>query len=190
MRLFLTLKPSPKTLRSFEPMQKGVSGARWSDRNKLHITLAFFGDVSPEQAEVLDTELGDIRCPGFDVNYQGVDHFGKTTPHNLHVGVLPSDPLSYLRRASLRAARRAQIEMERRVYRPHVTLAYIHGEPRIDRITAWEKNHNGFKAGPDLMDKFCLYSSWPRQRGGNLYRKEANYPLRGEMLPPTGDAWR
>jgi 2'-5' RNA ligase len=182
MRLFAALKPSHKTLRSFRRMQKGVSGARWSDEEKLHITLAFYGDVSLDHAEILDHALGDIRQPGFDLSYQGVGHFGKSRPHSLHVGVVPSEPLMKLHRACLKAARRAEIDMERRNYSPHVTLAYIRGEPRIDRIKAWEKNYNGFKSKADLMDEFCLYSSWPRQRGGNLYRLEASYPLRGALI--------
>lgn len=185
MRLFTALKPSFKTLRAFHRMQKGVSGARWSDEDKLHITLAFYGDVSLDHAELLDQALGDIRQPGFDVAYQGVGHFGKARPHSLHVGIAPCDGLMQLRRACVKAARRAQIEVDRREYHPHITLAYIRGEPRIDRIKAWEKNYNGFKGRPDLMDEFCLYSSWPQKRGGHLYRLEARYPLRGEMRPPA-----
>ena len=184
MRLFTALKPSTRTLRALTRMQKGVSGAKWSDEDKLHITLGFYDEVSPEQAEVLDAQLGDIRQPGFDVSYKSVGHYGKERPFNLHVRVAPNEALARLQLACLSAARRVGIEVPRRDYRPHVTLAYIRGTPRIDRITAWEKNYNGFKSGPDLMDEFMLYSSWPRERGGNLYRLEASYPLRGEMLPP------
>ena len=152
--------------------------------DKLHITLAFYDEVSAEQAELLDAQLGDIRQPGFDVSYNSVGHYGKDRPFNLHVGVSLTPELDQLHKACRRAAHRVGIEVARRDYRPHVTLAYIRGAPRIDRITAWEKNYSGFKSGPDLMDEFILYSSWPRERGGNLYRMEASYPLRGEMLPP------
>jgi len=154
MRLFAALRPSTKTLRALSRMQKGVSGAKWSDIEKFHITLAFFGDVAEEQAELLDGRLGDIRQPGFDVSYASVGHYGKDRPYNLHVGVA-------------------------------LTLELEHLHKACDRIVAWEKNYHGFKSGPDLMDEFMLYSSWPRERGGNLYRLEASYPLRGEMLPPT-----
>lgn len=183
MRLFAALRPSAKTLRALTRLQKGVSGARWSDIEKFHITLAFFDDIEPEQAELLDERLGDIRQPGFDVFYKGADHFGKDRPHNLYVGVECSPELLQLHMACLSAARRAGLNIARRDYRPHVTLAYIRGEPRIDRILAWEKNYNGFKLGPDLMDEFMLYSSWQREGGSNLYRLEASYPLRGEMRP-------
>lgn len=165
-------------------MQKGVSGARWSDADKLHIALAFYDEVSLEQAELLDQYLGEIRQPGFEIHYQGTAHFGKDRPYNLHVEVMANSELSRLHHHCLRAANKAGIEPERRDYRPHVTMAYIKGAPRIDRIMAWEKNYNGFKAGTDLMDEFILYSSHARARGGNLYRVEASYPLRGEMRPP------
>jgi len=162
MRLFAALRPSTKTLRALSRMQKGVSGAKWSDIEKFHITLAFFGDVAEEQAELLDGRLGDIRQPGFDVSYASVGHYGKDRPYNLHVGVALTLELEHLHKACLRAARAVGIDIERRDYRPHVTMAYIRGAPRIDRIVAWEKNYHG-----------------------NLYRLEASYPLRGEMLPPT-----
>ncbi len=183
MRLFTALKPSAHTCRALARLKKGVSGARWHDPDNLHITLAFYGDVSLDQAELLDHELGGIRCPGFDLAYKGVGHFGNLRPHNLHVGVVPSESLLRLHTASLKAARRAHINTERRNYHPHVTLAYIRGEPRFDRIKAWEKNYNGFKLRPDLMDEFCLYSTWPKRRGGHVYRLEASYPLRGQMRP-------
>ena len=184
MRLFSALRPSPKTLRALSRMQKGVSGAKWSELDKLHITLAYYGEVSLARAEMLDEKLGDIRQPGFDLTYSSVDHFGRDHPFNLHVCVDLSDELKQLHKACLRAGRLSGIELERRDYRPHVTMAYIRRQPRIDRIVTWEKNYNGFKAGPDLMDEFILYSSLPRERGGYIYRAEATYPLRGEMLPP------
>ena len=185
MRLFTALRPSTRTLRALSRLQKGVSGAKWSDADKLHITLAFYDEVSEARAELLDSALGDIRQPGFDVTYKSAAHYGKDRPYNLHIKVTENEALLKLHRACLRAARGVGIEIARRDYRPHVTLAYIRGAPRIDRIVAWEKNYDGFKSGPDLMDEFMLYSSWPRARGGNLYRLEASYPLRGEMLPPT-----
>ena len=167
MRLFSALRPSSKTLRALSRMQKGVSGARWSDLDKLHITLAYYGEVTLEQAECLDEKLGDIRQPSFDVHYKSVGHFGNDRPFNLHVGVELSKELDRLHKACLRAGQVTGLELERRDYRPHVTLAYIRNQPRIDRIVAWEKNHNGFKAGPDLMDEFILFSSLPRERSGN-----------------------
>lgn len=185
MRLFTALKPSSRTVRALARMQKGVSGARWVDADKLHITLGYYDEVSAEQAELLDNRLGDIRQPGFDVDYRSTGHFGHDRPYNLHVGVPLTSELDHLHEACIRAARAVGIDVEKRDYRPHVTMAYIRGMPRIDRIVAWEKNYNGFKSGPDLMDEFILYSSWPRERGGNLYRMEASYPLRGEMRPKT-----
>lgn len=178
MKLFAAIRPTQKIIRTLTRLQRGVSGARWSDPEKLHITLGYFGEVDDERAEMLDTELARIRLTGFDVSLSGAGHFGRTEPHAIWVGVDPSEPLSALHRHCRRAARYCRIDMETRAFMPHITLAYLRPHPNIPRIINFEKRLAMFKAGPFLVDEVGLYSS--HQTGGaNIYRKEANYPLIG-----------
>ncbi len=179
MRLFTAIYPPEHIVRKLTRLQKGVSGARWSEPEKLHITTGFYGDLDAEYAEILDHHLGQIRLPGFDLSLSGAGHFGKSEPHSIWVGVDENDSLSRLHMACRRAARQSCIDMESREFRPHVTLAYMRGEVRIDRIVAFEKRVNAFKAGPFLVDQFHLVSSWQKKTGGNLYKIEASYPLYG-----------
>ena len=179
MRLFTAIFPPGPVTRQLSRLQKGVSGARWSEPEKLHLTTGFYGDVEPEFAEILDHELGNIRIPAFDVHLKGAGHFGSAEPHAIWVGVEHSEGLSALHRACRRAARAAHIEMETRDFRPHVTLAYLRAGAPLDRIIAFEKRLAAFKARPFLADQFHLVSSWPRKSGGNLYKIEASYPLHG-----------
>lgn len=179
MKLFAAIRPPEFVIRQLVRHQKGVSGAKWSDPEKLHITLGYFGEVDDEYAEILDTELARQHMTGFDVLLKGAGHFGSSEPHAIWVGVEPSSHLSALHRHCRRAARAAKIEMETRNYLPHITLAYLKRDPAIDRIVAFEKRLAEFQAGPFLVDEFFLYSSWQSKNGPNKYKVEASYPLVG-----------
>lgn len=179
MKLFAAVRPNEKIVRQLTRLQKGVSGARWSGPEKLHITLGYFGDVDMDRAEILDAELAQLKMTSFNVSLSGAGHFGRTEPHAIWIGVDPSDELTRLNKHCRRAARRAKIDMDARTFQPHVTLAYLKPEPRIDRIIAFEKRLAQFQAGPFLVDEFHLYSSLSSQGKPNLYRQEASYPLIG-----------
>lgn len=179
MKLFAAIKLPEAVTRDLVRTQKGVSGARWSDPEKLHITLGFFGEVDDEHAEMLDTELGHLKMGSFELSLSGAGHFGSKEPHAIWVGVNPSRELKALNKHCRRAARYAKIDMERRNFLPHVTLAYMKRAAPLDRIIAFEQRLARFKTKPFLVDEFFLMSSHQKKRGTNLYCKEASYPLVG-----------
>ena len=73
------------------------------------------------------------------------------------------------------AARKAGLAPDRRVWRPHVTLAYLsHADPA--RVAAWVQGHNLLKSPPFRITSFGLYSSWLGHEG-STYRLEREYPL-------------
>jgi 2'-5' RNA ligase len=179
MKLFAAIRPPDDIIWQLAHIQKGVKDAKWSDPEKLHLTLAFFGDVDPDHAEILDQQLGHIRLPGFDIHLAGMGHFGNSEPHALWAGVTPSQKLTALHEKCKKAARLSGLEIEKRVYTPHITLAYLRRNPDIMEIAKFERRLSGFKAGPFLADQFYLYSSHEQRSGPNQYRIEASYPLRG-----------
>ncbi len=90
-------------------------------------------------------------------------------------GVAESAPLRRLAGRCESAARRAGLKPEQRVYRPHLTLAYLrHADPA--RVGAWVQSHNLLKSPPFRVTWFGLYSSWPTKEG-TRYELEREYPL-------------
>lgn len=180
MKLFAAIFLPEKIAGDVVREQKGVSGARWVSAERLHITLGYFGDVDADHAELLDHEIGTLRMGSFELNLEGSGHFGKTEPHAIWAGVSSSPDLTRLSKHCRHAARRANIQMEARKYMPHVTMAYMKPRSPLDRIISFEQRLADWSTRPFLVDQFSLVSSHPKQRGPNLYREEAVFPLLGE----------
>lgn len=181
MILFAAIDVPANIAKDLGRMQKGVSRARWRTAEQMHITLGYFGDIDDDAAENLDAQLAAKPFHAFELNVAGGGHFGHNEPHAIWAGLRPNETLTALNLHCKHSARRAGIIMEKRVFKPHITMAYLNQSPP-ERVIAFEKNMSRFTAGPFLVDQFALYSSHPKKRGSNLYRVEATYPLLGPLL--------
>ena len=179
LTLFAAVKPPDKILDRIETLQKGIEGVRWSPHENLHITLGYFGLVSDEFAEILDTELARSAGVGFELRLKGVGVFGGSRPHTLWLGLEPSKSLEDLHKHCRRAARLAKVEMEARKFSPHLSLAYMNRGISLADLSRYVRRHDNFKSKSFLVDEFSLYSSNPQKSGPYIYQKEANYPLLG-----------
>lgn len=179
MILFTALQLPPRLTQQIGDVQRGVSGARWSPPEKLHITTAYYGEVDDDHAEALDFELARHPLPSFELQLEGAGHFGHMEPHAIWLGVKDSPALIRLHEHCKTSARRAGIIIEKRKYHPHVTLAYLRPTTPLERVIAFEKRLSRFNCAPFLSDEMLLFSSHRKTRGGNLYRPEATYPMIG-----------
>lgn len=176
IRLFAAVAIPDDIAVGLAPRQKGILGARWRPSESLHLTLRFFGSIREDKADDLDVELGQIGVPAFDLELEGVGAFGDGADlRAVWAGVARSEPLERLAKRCESAARRAGLPGETRVYKPHITLAYLRGVDPAS-VGAWIGNHNLLKSPPFQVSRFGLYSSWPGDQGG-LYRLERSYPL-------------
>ncbi|WP_298743323.1 RNA 2',3'-cyclic phosphodiesterase [uncultured Brevundimonas sp.] len=178
IRLF-TAVPIPEDVAdALERRQSGLPGARWRTRDQLHLTLAFYGEIDERRADDLAAELGRAATGGpFDITLGGVGAFGDAhRSHALWAGVEPSERLSVLAGRCRAAGERAGVAMERRDYRPHVTLAYLKPQTNPDRIGAWIAGHNLLRSPPIRVDRFGLWSS-VLGHDGSRYRLEREYWL-------------
>lgn len=182
MKLFAAITLPGRLTGDIARVQRGVTGARWTPQEKLHVTTAFFGEVDDERAEQLDRELARHPLPSFDLQLEGVGHFGRERARSLWLGVAPNLALERLHAHCKSAAGRAGITLEKRRYKPHVTLAYLSDVTPPERVIAFEKRASRFNCRPYLIDEYFLFSSHAKKRGSNLYRIEASYPLLGRRI--------
>jgi len=176
LRLFAAIAIPPDIADGLVRRQQGLPGARWRPTEAFHVTLRFFGEISEAVAEDLDAELSAIAGEALTLSLQGVGSFQDGDDiHAVWAGVAENQALRRLAARCETAARRARLAPERRVWRPHLTLAYLR---RADptRVAGWIQGHNLLKSPPFRVTSFGLYSSW-LGAGGASYRLEREYPL-------------
>ena len=177
-RLFIALPVPEDISEELATLQSGVPDARWVPLENLHVTLCFAGDVQGGTMRDLEEELSDIAGPRFSVVIAGVEQFstGKQ-PRTLVALVEKSDRLDWLQQKVSTVARNCGIEVERRKFRPHVTLArFPNGAETGHHIAQFMASFSTFRAGPWIADHFTLYSSRPGD-GGRIYTEKAAYNL-------------
>lgn len=176
LRLFAALAVPEDIALALSARQRDLDGARWRPLEALHITLQFFGEIPENKADDLDAELGCITGRPLQLELEGVGAFGEGRDiHAVWAGVAENAELRQLAGRCEAAARRSGLTIERRAYRPHVTLAYL-SRPEPPDVAAWIQRNNLLKSPPFSVASFGLYSS-RRGQTGPTYRLEKEYPL-------------
>ncbi|MGH6987256.1 MAG: RNA 2',3'-cyclic phosphodiesterase [Caulobacteraceae bacterium] len=188
IRLFAALAIPGDIGVALQRLQHGLPGARWRPREGLHLTIGFVGEVAETMADDFDAELAQIRSEPFEMSLAGVGCFGEAgSVSAVWAGARTNESLKALAASCERAARRAGLARERRLFRPHVTLAYLNrGAP--EAAARWIQSHNLFSSPPFIIERFGLYSS-SLGRQGSTYRLERSYPL-GRLPVRAGGAVR
>jgi 2'-5' RNA ligase len=175
-RLFTGLEIPDPFIERLAMLRGKLSGARWIDPDRYHITLRFAGDIDDLTARSFASALSDIDFDSFQLCFSGLGSFGGNKPRALWAGLKPSEPLLRLQKAHERAARLAGLPPEPRNFAPHVTLARLR-ETRPQALADYLSYFGGFTAEPFTAERFVLFSSRSNQ-GGGPYVVEAAYPFR------------
>ena len=174
-RLFVALAIPEIVADSLSTLQYGVDGARWRPLDNFHITLAFIGETDRHGFETAIDALSTIEAPAFELRLSGLDFFGDKFPRSIWAGVAAAPALEHLQAKVEQALRRSGFTLERRKFKPHVTLAYLKNTTP-EAAMRYCAGHGLFSCGPFPVDEFHLYSS---QLGGEAshYEIEASYSL-------------
>ena len=134
---------------------------RWVERDSLHLTLRFLGNLEPEALERVRDELAGVRGAPFRLALDGRGTFGsRAAPRVVWIGVsVGLDVCAALAARVEAACQRAGLEPEPRRFQAHVTLARARSDgdrlpplPDPPALTPW------------TVEDFALYESRLRQQ--------------------------
>ena len=175
IRLFVAIALPDRVAQGLLAMQSGVPGARWQNRDQLHLTLRFIGDVDGRDASAIDDALSSIAAPAFTLELKGVGEFGGKHPRALWASVASNDALIRLQRKIESALQRLGLPAEERKFTPHVTLARLRATP-AGRVMDYLADHGLYASGAFEVAEFILFSS-QMTPNGSIYVAERSYAL-------------
>jgi 2'-5' RNA ligase len=135
MRLFIGFEPADNELRALYECRESLPldpqlPVRWVPEDNWHVTLLFLGEVADHALAALSEilEAAASRCVPFALALTSLEWF----PHSTKARLLAlcadaSGPLLSLHDELAGQLRRENFHIERRQYRPHLTLARRHG---------------------------------------------------------------
>ena len=106
--------------------QAPLKDLRWIDPQNWHITLRFLGNLDPAQLTVLLAVLSKtlVEHRSFNIRFKRIHYFPSTSkPQVIAALFAPSSELLALARTSELAARAIALTPEKRLFRPHLSLA-------------------------------------------------------------------
>ncbi len=87
-----------------------------------HLTLAFLGDITASQLLIVEEQLDKLSQTEFSLQLDEVGYWPDSQVLWLGPSTVP-DGMTILANRCKRAANSASIKVDKRVYRPHLTLA-------------------------------------------------------------------
>ncbi len=178
MRAFVAIDLPDPVRAALEAVQDALPFGRAADPEQLHLTLAFLGEQPDDLIEAAHLALQGIRFPAFEMQLHGLGTFGERQPTTLWAGLRDPSGTKALHDRLLPALHGAGIVLERRRFRPHVTLARFERTAPADheRLARFLSRWETFPCPPFRVEAFGLWRS-TLLKSGAVHDELASYPL-------------
>ena len=159
-RLFVAIDLPDSMRHLLAGLDPHIRGVRWTEAAQMHLTLAFFGDVSEEVEPELQGKLAAIEFGAFFLSVAGVGTFAtKGAPKIIWIGLGKTHPhLFQIYKRVQEAALAIGIEPELRPWHPHITIARCR-DVSAQSLRKFLQSNAEFDAGMIHVEAFHLYSS-------------------------------
>jgi len=159
-RLFVAIDLPESMRRLLEGLDPCIPRVRWVERDQMHLTLGFFGEV-PEDIELqLRDKLSAIEFGAFFLSVSGVGTFSaKGAVKIIWIGVGKAHPhLFQIHKHVQEAALAVGLEADLRPWHPHITIARCR-DVSAQSVRKFLQSNANFDAGMIRVQTFHLYSS-------------------------------
>lgn len=177
MRLFTAIDLPQAMKEKLSSISFGIPRIRWSNSDQLHLTLAFIGEVNPEDLEEIHEALAEISFSPMEIHCQGIGSFKNGA---LWLGVENTPALERLQQQVRQKLHRiAGIQMDHQRFRPHITLGRMDPQnpPKLETFLAMNNaDRYSFTA-----EGFQLKSSQLSSKGA-LHGLVEEYPIAEDQL--------
>jgi 2'-5' RNA ligase len=181
IRSFIALPLPDHAAKELSALQRGLPVARAVQPENLHLTLAFLGDQRESTLRLLAEELADLGGRPLEISLSGLTILGGKQPGVIAVNADGGEVLNGLQARVARVVRSVGIDLERRRFRPHVTIFRFPphvAQTETARIQAWLTAAAGFDPITYRVDTLCLYES-RLSKSGTAYHVLADIPFGG-----------
>lgn len=184
-RHFFIAVPLPSDIKAAlkvrcEKMKTDFHFKGWVHQEDYHITLAFLGNADEEQLQAVvdETRKNLLNVPPFELIIQEFKTFGrKEYPRILWVDLLESQQLNFVREIVYRDCLKAEFELDKKPFIPHITVARKWDEAcgKFPFEALIERN---FQLPKFLVEEVILYES--KLEETPKYHKKAVIRLDGQ----------
>lgn len=178
-RLFIGVLLPDYLKTSLESLQeKRRKGFHWVHPSRFHLTLRFIGDVPGQLQEGIEEALDGVKVEPFYLPVEGVGCFPLAQrAHAVWVGLGNGHPCLFQLKKQIEDRLFALgLEPEKRIYRPHITLARVnHAAP--ETVRQFLKENRDFAAPPFRVETFHLFHSQVLPEIGRVHEIEGTWTL-------------
>ncbi|MFP4173941.1 MAG: RNA 2',3'-cyclic phosphodiesterase [Candidatus Hydrogenedentota bacterium] len=167
IRAFLALDLPPEHREALFAVASRLkrAGARvsWVTPDRMHLTLRFLGEVTPDALERLGDDLTPVyaRQEPFPLTLAHIGAFPNArAPRVIWAGLSPLEgPLAACQQAAETAARSIGLKAETKAFKPHVTLGRVRDPKTGGRLTEPLTDEQDFHGGEFEAGHVSLYAS-------------------------------
>lgn len=173
MRLFIAVNIPAEIKDKIEDIQRSLkrSGAdvKWVEKDNLHLTLKFIGDVPEDKVLLIASEL-EPKLKGFgsfEIALSGIGLFpGPDFPRIIWLGITDkSGKLRELTSIIEEAALALGFEKELRGFSPHLTIGRVRSRTNVDRLKTSIIQNGKCNTGPFTLTSADIMESVLTSRG-------------------------
>jgi 2'-5' RNA ligase len=161
MRLFVAIDLDEEIKNSIYRISErisGIKGLKVVEKENLHITLMFLGEVDEIKAEKVKSRLSEIEFEPFDIKFRGVGYFPpKKYPRVIWVGVDEGkERLAILANEVYQRLKKLGFKRDKD-FAAHVTICRV--KKRVDNIKNRLEDFENVEFGAMRVNEFKLKQS-------------------------------